>query len=86
MKIGKETAEYLSQVVNQTATIDADVSKIAAATMLLNEKVSGINSRIADISKTVESTAAMAQQSAASSEELDSQTIVLRNNIEKYRV
>lgn len=86
MKIGKETAEYLSQVVNQTATIDEDVSKIAAATMLLNEKVSEINSRIADISKTVESTAAMAQQSAASSEELDSQTIVLRNNIEKYRV
>ena len=86
MKIGKETSQYLEQVVKQTATIDEEVSKIAAATKLQNEKVSGINARLADISKTVESTAAMAQQSAAASEELDSQTIVLRNNIEKYIV
>ena len=85
-RVGRETSEYLAQVVTQTATIDEDVSKIAAATMLQNEKVSDINARLADISKTVENTAAMAQQSAAASEELDGQAIILRNNIDRYRV
>ncbi len=86
MRIGKETSDYLSQVVAQTATIDEKVGKIAETTQIQNEKVSSINARLEDISRTVESTAAMAQQSAAASEELDGQATVLRNNIEKYRV
>ena len=86
MEIGKETSEHLSQVVVQTETIDQDVSKIADAAMLQNEALSAISARIADISKMVESTAAMAQQSAAASEELDGQAVVLKENIAKYRV
>lgn len=65
---------------------EKDVSKIADAAMIQNEALSAISARIADISKMVESTAAMAQQSAAASEELDSQAVVLKDNIAKYRV
>lgn len=54
--------------------------------MQQNERVMKISSRLDEISKTVEQTAAMAQQSAAASEELDGQAIVLRDNISNYQI
>lgn len=86
IKIGEETSEYLTKVVTQTETIDEEVTKIANTTMLQNESVMEISKRLEGISRTVESTAAMAQQSAAASEELDGQAIVLRDNISHYQV
>lgn len=86
IRIGEETSEYLAQVVEQTATIDEEVTKIADTTMIQNEKVSQISERLEGISRTVEQTAAMAEQSAAASEELDGQAIVLRDNISHYQV
>lgn len=86
IKIGNETSEYFTKVVTQTETIDEEVTKIANTTMLQNESVMEISKRLEGISRTVESTAAMAQQSAAASEELDGQAIVLRDNISHYQV
>lgn len=86
MRIGRETSEHLTQVVQQAATIDEGVSRIAGAAMIQNEALSGISARIVDITKMVESTAAMAEQSAAASEELDGQAVVLKDNIARYRV
>lgn len=86
MTLGDETSEYLSKVVEHTTTIDTDVSRIAQAAKTQDEKLSGINDRLRDISRTVESTAAMAEESAAASVELDGQVNVLRNNISQYTV
>lgn len=86
LKIGEETANYLNQVVEQTETIDASVSKIADSTSSQNSKLQSINSRLVEISRTVETTAAMAEQSAAASIELDDQINALRNNVGHYRV
>lgn len=84
--IGNETIEYLNSMVEQTEIIDKNVTKVADYTKQQNEKLSDISSRVRDISKTVDNTAAMAQESAAASEELDGQANVLRSNISKYRI
>ncbi|MGN0437314.1 MAG: methyl-accepting chemotaxis protein [Lachnospiraceae bacterium] len=86
MNIGEDTANYLDQVVKQTNIIDNSVSKIADATASQKDKLQGINDRLGAISQNVETTAAMAEQSAAASVELDDQINSLRENVEKYRV
>lgn len=86
IRISSETAEYLEKVVSQTETIDVSVSKIAENTNVQNEKLQRINDRLQDISQTVETTAAMAEQSAAASVELDDQINALRENIKNYKV
>ena len=86
MRISTETAQYLDQVVSQTDTIDNSVSKIAESTDYQNKKLQSINDRLREISQTVETTAAMAEQSAAASIELDDQIGALRDNIGNYQV
>ncbi len=86
MRIGEETSKYLEQVVEQTGTIDSSVTKIADSTASQNGKLGSINTRLVEINRTVETTAAMAEQSAAASIELDDQINALRQNIGKYRV
>ncbi len=86
MKISQETADYLDRVVSQTNTIDDSVSKIAQSVYSQSEMLHSINDRLNDISHSVETTAAMSQQSAAASIELDDQINSLRENICNYRV
>ena len=86
MRISTETAQYLDQVVSQTDTIDNSVSKIAESTDYQNKKLQSINDRLREISQAVETTAAMAEQSAAASIELDDQIGALRDNIGNYQV
>lgn len=86
MIIGEETARYLDQVVTQTETIDGSVSRIAESALAQNEKLHRINSRVSEISQSVEVTAAMAQQCAAASTELDDQINSLRDNVNGYRI
>lgn len=86
MRLGKEASQYLSQVVSQAKMIDDTINKIAEATRAEDEKLAGINERLRDMSRTVEKTAGMAQQSAAASTELDGQANVLKDNIGQYRV
>lgn len=86
MKISTETAQYLDQVAYQTDIIDNSVSKIAESSDYQNKKLQSINDRLREISQTVETTAAMAEQSAAASIELDDQIGALRDNIGNYQV
>lgn len=86
MRIGQETAQYLDQVVTQTETIDSSVSRIAESAVAQNDKLHRINSRLGEISQSVEVTAAMAQQCAAASTELDDQINSLRDNVNGYRI
>lgn len=85
-KLTQETAECLYQVVSQTKTIDQAVSDIAEASKQQNDKLSAIKNKLEDIGKAVETTAAMAEQEAAASNELDSQANVLEENLKQYRV
>lgn len=86
LRLGQETKECLEQVVNQTETIDESVGKIADTTSVQNEKLQSISEHLQEISHTIQTTAAMAQQSAAASVELDDQIISLRENISNYRI
>lgn len=84
--IGEQTTAQLQQVVKQTNVIDESVTQIAEAAKVSNEKLLGVKVRLRDISKTVETTAAMAQQSAAASNQLDGQTNVLKENMDQFQV
>ena len=86
IRIAVETAECLEQVVNQTNTIDNSVSRIAESTSSQNNKLQRVNERLGEISQSVEVTAAMAQESAAASVQLDDQINSLRDNVNQYRV
>lgn len=86
LEIGKETTEYLNDVVGQTKVIDENVGQIENNTKLQDEKLSNISERVREISRTVDSTAAMAQESAAASEQLDGQANVLQDNIQKFKI
>lgn len=86
MQIGDETSSTLRQVVEQTQNIDDSVKKIAETMQVQKDRLQSITKGLKDISKTVDTTAAMSEQSAAASNELDGQTNVLRENINRFRV
>ena len=86
IRIGQETTAYLDQVVEQTVTIDNSITKIADSASSQNTKLLGIRNRLYDISQTVETTAATAEQSASASTELDGQINTLKHNISHYTV
>ena len=84
--LGQETSEYLEQMVSQTNTIGESVSQIADTTATQNDKLQGIRNRLYDMEHTVDTTAAMAQQSAAASTELDGQINSLKENIGQFQI
>ncbi len=86
LKIGKEAEACLDKVVSQTSVIDNSVSQIAEAADSQNIMLKDIRQKLNNISQTVETTAAMAEQSAAASTELDGQINALRNNIGQYKI
>lgn len=86
LKLGKESSECLEQVVNQTGTIESSVSQIADTTVVQKEEILGIKNNLVTMAQTVDTTAAMAQQSAAASAELDSQINALKDNIHQFKV
>ena len=85
-RIGEETLEYLDKVVSQTGKIDASIISIAEATMIEDENLCEVRNSLHTMSSTIETTAGMAEQSAAASNELDGQTNVLKENISRYRI
>lgn len=86
LALGEETSNCLEQVVSQTNVIDDSVSRIAEASALQSEKLHDITNRLGDMGRTVETTAAMAEQSAAASTELDSQINALKDNVGQFRI
>ena len=82
----QETLEYLDKVVSQTGKIDASIISIAEAAMIEDENLCEVRNSLHTMSSTIETTAGMAEQSAAASNELDGQTNVLKENISRYRI
>lgn len=86
MRLSGETSADLSRVVKQTKTIERSIHQIADNSQSQNEKLLNIRDRLHEISQTVETTAAMAEESAAASNELDGQTNVLKDSVGRYQV
>ena len=85
-ELSNQTATSLMSVVEETRIINVAVNEIADASVIQNQKLGEIVSKLSKISTVVETTAATAQESAAASSELDGQIIELRKNIARYRV
>lgn len=85
LRVGEETSAYLERVVEQTNTIDHSIEQIAEASVSQNTMLSGIQAHLRNMSETVDVTAAMAQQSAAASSQLDGQINSLKENINKFK-
>lgn len=83
-EIANETAEALSasvEVTNQTVKL---IDEISAASKEQASMIEQVNVGVDQISSVVQTNAATAEQSAASSEELNGQAMELRNLTEKF--
>ncbi|HOJ76887.1 MAG TPA: methyl-accepting chemotaxis protein [Bacillota bacterium] len=85
-KIANATAEALSQIMTGVSRTSELISQIAIAS---NEQATGIaqiNQGITQLSNVTQSNTAIAEQSAAASEELSSQAQLLQSIVEKFRI
>ncbi|MGE5329413.1 MAG: methyl-accepting chemotaxis protein [Deltaproteobacteria bacterium] len=85
-KIANETAKALDNIVNGISKSAALVADIASAS---NEQATGIaqiNTGITQVSNVTQSNTATAEESAAASEELSSQAIVMKDKVSEFKV
>ncbi|HEX9062720.1 MAG TPA: methyl-accepting chemotaxis protein, partial [Clostridia bacterium] len=85
-KLANDTAVALNQIVGGIATASDLVDEIATAS---NEQASGIaqvNQAISQVAMVVQSNSATSEESAAASEELSSQAILLKELVSKYKL
>ncbi len=85
-KIAKQTAKSLAEIVNMSKDIDDIVKNISKASENQAESIHQINTGIDQISAVVQTNTATAEQSAAASEELSGQSLLLTNMIAKFRL
>lgn len=79
------TAEMLSEVVLETSSIRESVSEIADVSEEQKTMLAEIVSKLGEVENVIGTASATAQNAAAASEELDSQVVILKNNLEQYR-
>lgn len=84
--IAKETADALNDVVEGTKQINKLVKDISKASEYQAESIVQINAGIDQISGVVQTNTATAQESAAASEELSGQSLLLKNMISKFKL
>lgn len=85
-KIADETAEALRTVVGQTMSAVEMMDAINAACSEQSDRLAETNSGIEQIAEVVQSNSAVAEQSAAASEELASQADLLQKELAKFKV
>lgn len=85
-KIAKETADALASIVEKSKNINTLVKNISVASDKQADSIVQINSGIEQISGVVQTNTATAEQSAAASEELSSQSSLLKNMVSKFKL
>ena len=78
------TAEVLSEIVDDTSSISVSVAEIADVSEEQKGMISEISVKLGEVERVIETTDSAAQNSAAASEELDSQAALLKQHLDRY--
>ncbi len=78
------TAEMLDEIVRETSLISGSVSEIADVSEGQKTMLSEISAKLGEVEAIIEKTDSAAQNSAAASEELDSQVALLKKHLERF--
>jgi len=85
-KVANDTADALNSIVEQITNMYDLISNVANASSKQSESLEGVNSSIAQISDVTKTNTAISQETAASTEELFSQTELLKNLISTFNI
>lgn len=85
-RIAAQTAEQLSSVVSGTNEVMESISQIADASRIQADSVSQIQNRVIQISEVVQTNSATAEQSAATSQQLSAQAILLKKLMDMFHL
>lgn len=85
-KIAEETADSLNNIVNNSNTIKDLVKNISDASEAQAEAIVQVNTGVDQISAVVSANTSMAVGSASASEELSSQSLILKNMIARFKL
>ena len=85
-KIARETTRILKEVAEHSALVEKTIQEIAEASYEQVEAIDEINQGLPQVSVVVQTNAATAEESSASSEELDAQAQLLKQEVEKFRL
>ncbi|MBQ9483646.1 MAG: methyl-accepting chemotaxis protein [Ruminiclostridium sp.] len=85
-RIAKETAESMKKVKEKTAETGELILMIADASAEQTEAISEITSGIEQISQVVQMNSATAEETAASCEELNGQSRLLKDQVSRFRI
>ncbi len=86
VKIAGETSASLSEIVKGINESTALITEIARASEEQSKNISQINSGVEQVAKVVQQNSATAQESAAASEEMSSQSAILRELIAQFKL
>ena len=85
-RIADETAQSLYQAVNGVNEMTAIIGQISEASSAQAHSISQVTLGIDQISSVVQTNSATAQESAAASEELSSQSQMMKNLVNKFKL
>lgn len=85
-KVANDTAEALLAVVDETREIIEAINDISLNAQEQSQAIAQVNEGLGQITDVVHTTSAMAEESAATSEELSGQAQTLRHLISKFKI
>lgn len=85
-KLADETAQILRDVAEKAGLVEQAIQEIAAASNEQVQAIGQINQGLSQVSDVVQTNAATAEESSASSEELDAQAQTLSQEVVKFKL
>jgi len=81
VKICEKVAESLGEIVDKAAKVDVLVAEIATASVEQNQGIGQVNTAVTQMDQVTQTNAASAEETAAAAEELNAQSIMMRENV-----
>ena len=85
-KIAFETTKILKAAAEKSSQVEETIQEIASSSNAQVDAIEQINQGLTQVSTVVQTNAATAEESSASSEELDAQAQVLKQEVEKFKL